>query len=108
MLPRGGQSTSLGSFAYCAAAIDGEACAGDEVVFQQCGDGEGDVFGSAGAAEERAGDGAAAVFFGERFGQQDRAGEDGVDANLRRSSTANMRVSAGMAPFEAKYALKSR
>ena len=44
----------------------------------------GDVFGSAGAVEERAGDCAAAFVFGDAFGQQDRAGEDGVDADFRR------------------------
>ena len=75
--------TSAG-FAEGAAAVDGEADAGDEVVFEEGGDGVGDVFGSAGAADECAGDCAAAFFFGDAFGQEHGAGEDGVDADFRR------------------------
>jgi hypothetical protein len=50
-------------------SIDREADAGDEVVFEQGGDGAGDVFRPARAFEQCAGDRAAAVGFGDAFRQ---------------------------------------
>ena len=53
----------------------------DEVVFQQGGDGQGDVFGAAGAAR-RVPAMARRRSSLEVFGQQDGTGEDGVDAHF--------------------------
>jgi hypothetical protein len=63
------------------AAIDDENLPGDEIGLREVGDGAGDVFGAAGALQGRAANEILRES-GSVVGKRNRAGSDGVHANL--------------------------
>ena len=100
--PRGDQPV----FAERPAAVDRQADAGHEIVFGQEQHGVGDVLRPAGALKQRAFHGPLADAFGQMSsGISTGPGRTALTRTRGASSTANMRVSVGIEPFETKYAL---